>query len=46
MLFNNTKATIFTITDTKRYDPVATLWTQDNAKLLQRLKSDFKKTIK
>ena len=36
----------FAITDTKRYVPVKTLSTQDNAKLLQQLKSGFKKTIK
>ena len=43
----------FAITDTKRYVPVVTLLTvpvvtlltQDNAKLLQQLKSDFKRTI-
>ena len=46
MLSNDTKATIFAITDTKLYDPVATLSTRDNAKLLQRLKTDFKKTIR
>ena len=36
----------FAITDTKRYVPVKILSTQDNAKLLQQLKSGFKKTIK
>ena len=35
----------FTITDTKLYGPVVTLSTQDNAKLLQRLKSGFKRTV-
>ena len=35
----------FAITDTKLYIPVVTLSTQDNAKLLQQLKSGFKKTI-
>ena len=34
VLSNDTKATIFTITDTKLYVPVVTLSTQDNAKLL------------
>ena len=34
-----------TITDTKLYVPVVTLSTQDNAKLLQQLKSGFKRTI-
>ena len=33
------------ITDTKLYVPVATLSTQDNAKLLEQLKSGFKGTI-
>ena len=35
----------FTITDTKLYVPVVTLSTQDNAKLLENLKSGFKRTI-
>ena len=35
----------FKITDTKIYVPVVTLSVQDNAKLLQQLKSDFKRTI-
>ena len=35
----------FTITKTKLYGPVVTLSTQNNAKLLQRLKSGFKRTI-
>ena len=39
------KATTFAITDTKLYFPVVTLSTQDNAKLLQQLKSGFKRTI-
>ena len=39
------QATIFAITDTKRYVSVVTLSTQDNAKLLQQLKSGFKSTI-
>ena len=33
------------ITETKLYVPVVTLSTQDNAKLLQQLKSGFKTTI-
>ena len=37
--------TTFAITDTKLYFPVAALSTQDNAKLLQQLKSGFKRTI-
>ena len=35
----------FAITDTKLYIPVITLSTQDNAKLLQQLKSGFKETF-
>ena len=35
----------FLITDTKLYVPVVTLSTQDNAKLLEELKSGFKRTI-
>ena len=35
----------FKITETKLYVPVVTLSTQDNAKLLQQLKSGFKRTI-
>ena len=45
LLSNDTKATTFSITDTKCYAPVVTLPTQDNAKLLQQLKSAFKITI-
>ena len=35
----------FAITDTKLYVPVVTISTQDNSKLLQQLKSDFKRVI-
>ena len=35
----------FAITDTKSYVPVVTLSTQDNAKLLQQLKSGFKRVV-
>ena len=35
----------FPITETKLYVPVVTLSTQDNAKLIQQLKSGFKRTI-
>ena len=35
----------FTMTETNLYVPVATLSTQDNAKLLPQLKSGFKRTI-
>ena len=45
MLSNNAKATTFAIKDTKLYVTVVTLSTQDNAKLLQQLKSGFKRTI-
>ena len=37
--------TKFKITDTKRYVPVVTLSTQDNAKLLKQLNPGFKRTI-
>ena len=40
-----TPATKFAITDTKLYVPAVTLSTQDNAKLLQRLKSVLKRTF-
>ena len=36
---------IFAITDTKLYVPMVTLPTQDNAKLLEQLKTGFKRTI-
>ena len=39
------QAISFSITDTKLYVPVVTLSTQDNAKLLEQIKSGFKKTI-
>ena len=35
----------FTIADTKLYVPVVTLSIQDNAKLLEQLKSGFTRTI-
>ena len=35
----------FSITDTKLYFPVVTLSTEDNPKLLEQLKSGFKRTI-
>ena len=35
----------FTITDTNLYVPVVTLSTQDNTKLLQQLKSGFKRAV-
>ena len=39
------QATTFSITDTKPYVSVAALSTDDNAKLLEQLKSGFKRTI-
>ena len=36
----------FKITDTKLYVPVATLSKEDNTKLLEQLKSGFKRTIR
>ena len=44
VITNSTDAGAFTITDAKFYVPVVTLSTQDNAKLLQKLNSDFKST--
>ena len=41
----NNQVPTFTITDTKGYVPVVNLSTQDNVKLLQQLKSGFKRTI-
>ena len=35
----------FPINETKPYVPIVTLTTQDNTKLLQQLKSEFKRTI-
>ena len=45
VLSNDTKATTFAITVTKLYVLVVTLLTQDNEKLLQQLKSGFRRTI-
>ena len=45
MAFNvAVQATTFSITDTNFYIPVVTLSTQDNARLLEQLKSGFKRT--
>ena len=44
-LINSTGEGIFEITDTKLYVPVVTLSMQDHAKLLQQLKSNFRRTI-
>ena len=46
IITNSTGAGIFAITDTKIYVLVMTLSTQDIAKLLEQLKSGFKRTIK
>ena len=46
MCFNDTNTTTFVITDTKLNVPDVTLSTQDNAKLLEQLKSGFERTIK
>ena len=45
VITNSNGAGKFAITETKLYVPVVTLSTQDNAKLLQQLKSGFKRTI-
>ena len=45
VITNSTGKGKFAITETKLYVPVVTLSTQDNAKLLQLLKSSFKRTI-
>ena len=45
VITNSTGAGKFKIDDTKLYVPVVTLSTQDNAKLLQQLKTGFKRTI-
>ena len=45
VLSNNTKVTAFSVSDTELYVPAVTLSTQYNAKLLQQLKSGFKRTF-
>ena len=45
VITNSTGEVKFQITETKLYVPIVTLSTQDNAKLLQQLKSGFKRTI-
>ena len=42
IITNSIGLATFAITDTKRYVPVETLSTQDNAKVLQQLKFGFK----
>ena len=43
---NNTKNATFEIKDTKLYVPVVSLSTEDDNKLLEQLKTGFKRTIK
>ena len=45
VITNSTGEVTFAITDTKLYVPVITLSTQDNSKLLEQLKSGFKRII-
>ena len=45
VITNSTGAGTFEITDAKLYVPVVTLSTQDNSKLLQQLKSGFKRAV-
>ena len=45
VITNSNGAGRFAITDTKLYVPVVTLSTQENTKLLQQLKSGFKRVI-
>ena len=45
VITDSTDAGRFEITDTKLYVPVVTLSTQENSKLLQQLKSGFKRVI-
>ena len=45
VITNSTGAGTFEIADAKLYVPVVTLSKQDNSKLLQQLKSGFKRTV-
>ena len=45
VITNSTGERRFAITDTKLYVPVVTISTQDSAKLLQQLKSGFKRIV-
>ena len=45
VITNSTGAGTFQTTETKLYVPVVTLSIQDNSKLLQQLKSGFKRTV-
>ena len=42
---DNTTTTTFQITDSKMYTPVLTLSSEDDNKLLEQLKTGFKRTI-
>lgn len=46
VITNSTGEGAFATTDAKLYIPVVALPTQDNIKLLQQLKLEFKRTIK
>ena len=45
VITNSTGAGRFAITDTRLYVPVVTLSTKENTKLLQQIKSGFKRVI-
>ena len=45
VITNSTGEGVFEITDIKLYVPIVTLSTQDNSKLLQQLKSGFKRVV-
>ena len=45
VITNSTGAGAFEISDTKLYVPIVTLSTQENAKLLQQLKSGFQRVV-
>ena len=45
VITNSTGEEKFEITDAKHYVPIVTLSAQDNSKLLQQLKSGFKRII-
>ena len=45
VITNSTGEGKFAITETKLYVPIVTLSTEDNAKLLQQLKPNFKRKI-
>ena len=45
VITNSTGERKFQVTETKLYVPIVTLSTQDNTKLLQQLKSGFKRIV-